>query len=188
MKEEGLFRPLFFLFELTYQHLILYQDSLPRITELHRLPPLCGPPYPPPSIFEGKIEIEQIGFRHNRSCQSLIDSNSRGAAISRSRPPNYVRRCAIPSDEMLPSIVFQVLGAVVPINVLASDRLVPEAQDQQGEFGRGCTCLHDFLCYSGSKPAAYAFALLGPVTGADFDFERCEEWKALYQVLSSEMN
>ena len=171
-----------------YQHLIMYQDSLPRITEVHRLSPSMRPPYPPPSIFEGKIEIEQIGFRHNRSCQFPIDSNSRGGAISRSRPPNYVRRCAIPSDEMLPSMVFQVLGAVVPINVLASDRLVPEAQDQQGEFGRGCTCLHDFLCYSGSKLAAYAFALLGPVTGADFDFERCEEWKVLYQVLSSEMN
>lgn len=171
-----------------YQHLIMDQDNIPRITEAHRLPTSMCPPYPPPSIFEGKIKIEQIGFRHNRSCQFLIDSNSRGGAISRSRLSNYVRRCAIPTYEMLPSMVFQVLGAIVPLNVFACDRLVPEAQYQQGEFGRGCTCLHDFLCYSGRKLAAYVFALLEPVTGADLDFERCEEWKFLYQVLSSEMN
>lgn len=163
----------------------MYQDTIPRCTEITTFPLYAAPPppFPPPSIFEGKIKIEQIGFRHNRSCQFPIDSNSRCEAISRSRLCNYVRRCAIPTNEMLPSMVFQVLGTVVPLNVFACDRLVPEAQDQQGEFGRGCTCLHDFLGCFGSKLAANVSTLLEPITGADLDFERREEWKLLYQVL-----
>lgn len=91
-------------------------------------------------------------------------------------------------NEVLPAMVFQVLGAVMPLNVFACDRLVPEAQGQQGEFRRGGTCLHDFLCYFGGQLGAYVFALLVPVTGIDLDFERHEEWKIFYQVLNLREN
>lgn len=175
---------LFSLFELcTSISTSTDQNTIPRSTKVTAFPSI-PPPCSPPSKLKGKIEIEQIGFRHNRSCQFSIDSNSRCRAISRFRLPSYVRRCAIPTDEILPSMVLQVLGAVVRLNVFACDRLVKVAQDQQGEFGRGRTCLHDFLCYFGSKLVAYVFAPMEPVTGADLDFERREEWKFLYQVLN----
>lgn len=125
MRDGGFYSTLFFFFLFFALYTEISFMNQERIfhpcTEKSRCLPPSFPrssplPSPAPSIPEGKIKIEHIRFRYNRSCQFPIDSN-RCWAISCFHLSDHVSRCAIPTEEILPAMVFQVLGAVMLLNV-----------------------------------------------------------------------